>query len=220
MNAVESDSVSEVAFSMTYNSDFSESDILGDMDWFDEVVMIDSVESDWFSEDKVVEPSFSVSDNNSLEDLPLLDALDVALAAAEVANLGNHCDTLTRAELYDSGCTKNISPYQDDLTDFSDIPPKIFRAANKQSFSATGIGNLIVDLPNHIGMSKLELTDSDVLGWAWAKSPGLGWAYKNCQPRAWAEAWARGMIRYHRYKHFFLSFSFSFSFFLSSYFIF
>ena len=39
-------------------------------------------------------------------------------------------------------------PYQDDLIDFIDIPPKSFHAANKQSFSATGTRNLIVDLPN------------------------------------------------------------------------
>ena len=45
------------------------------------------------------------------------------------------------------------------MIDFIDIPPKIFRIANKQSFSATGIGNLIVDLPNGHGTSKLGLTD-------------------------------------------------------------
>ena len=59
-------------------------------------------------------------------------------------------------ELYDSGCTKHISPYRDDLIDFMEIPPKSFRAANKQSFSAMG---LIVDLPNHIVSSKLELSE-------------------------------------------------------------
>jgi len=40
-----------------------------------------------------------------------------------------------------------------------DILPKSFRAANKQCFSATGIGKLTVDLPNGIGSSKLELTE-------------------------------------------------------------
>ena len=56
---------------------------------------------------------------------------------------------------------KHISPYRDDLINFINIPPKSFRAANKQSFSATGTGNLklIVDLPKSIGRTKLELTD-------------------------------------------------------------
>jgi hypothetical protein len=45
------------------------------------------------------------------------------------------------------------------LIDFQEIPLKSFRAANKQSFSATGIGKLSVDLPNGTGRSKLELTN-------------------------------------------------------------
>jgi hypothetical protein len=68
-------------------------------------------------------------------------------------------DAHMRAELYDSGCTAHISPYREDLIDFIDIPPKIFRAANKQGFSATGTGNLIVDLPNGGKRSKFKLTD-------------------------------------------------------------
>ena len=158
-NAVESDSESEAAFLMTGDADSDESDDFGDGDWFDEVVKIDSEESDWFSEEEEVELNSSVSDNDSLESLPLSDASDAALATAEVVSPDNHCNTYTRAELYDFGCMKHISPYRDDLIDFADIPPKIFRAANKQSFSATGTGNLVVDLPNGMGMSKLELSD-------------------------------------------------------------
>ena len=139
-NAVELDSESEAAFLMSFDSDSDEFDVdvcdIGDGDWFDEVVMMDIKEMDWFSE-----------------------ASDIVLVAAVVANLDNCHSTITWAKLYDSGCTEHISPYQDDLTDFSDILLKLFRAANKQSFSATGIGKLTVDLPNHGRMSKLELTD-------------------------------------------------------------
>jgi hypothetical protein len=155
-NTVESDSESEAAFLMTCDTDSVESDNLGDGDWFDEVAKLDFKEKDWFSDEEEDE---CFSSNDSLENPPLSDTSDVALVAAELASAENRRNTQTRAELYDSGCTKHISPYRDDLIDFIDIPPKSFRAANKQSFSATGTGKLIVDLPNSRGSSKLELTD-------------------------------------------------------------
>ena len=157
-NAVESDSESEAAFSMVYDADSDESDDSGDGNWFDDVAMMDSEEPDWFSEEEEVEMISSASDNDSLEDLPLSDTSDEALATLELVSPDVRRESVIRAELYDSGCTKHISPYRDDLTDFSDIPPKIFRVANKQSFSATGNGNLTVDLPNGSETSKLELT--------------------------------------------------------------
>ena len=148
---------------MTCDTDSDESDVDNldcvDGDWFDEIVRLDSGQKDWFSEEEEVESVSSVSDNDSLANSPLSDTSDVVLVAAESANPDSHHDAYSRAELYDSGCTKHISPYRDDLIDFVDIPPKSFRAANKQSFSATGIGKLIVDLPNGTGRSKLELHD-------------------------------------------------------------
>ena len=147
-NAVESDSESEAAFLMLYNSDSVESDGCGDGDWFDEVVMLDSEELDWFSDGEVDESIPDVLENHSLDNPNPLDAPDVAQVTAELASPEDCCDDHIRAELYDSGCTKHISPYQDDLINFVDTPPKSFHAANKQSFSATGAGKLIVDLPN------------------------------------------------------------------------
>lgn len=95
-NAVESDSESEAAFSMTYDMDSVESDVFGDADWFDEVAMMDAEELDWFSEEEEVKLMSSVSDNDSLDYFPLSDTSDVVLiATAEVASLDNHCNTQT-----------------------------------------------------------------------------------------------------------------------------
>jgi len=104
---------------------------------------------------------YGVADTDSLDDPVSSDASDDALATIESADPDHRIDTSTyiQAELFDSGCTKHITPYRDDLIDFVQTPPKSFRAANKQSFSATGIGKLIVDLPNSTRSSKLELDD-------------------------------------------------------------
>ena len=86
---------------------------------------------DWFSEGKVDESIPSFLDNHSLNNPTLSDTSDVAQVAAELASLEDRHVTGVQAELYDSGCTKHISPYQEDLIDFIDIPPKSFHAANK-----------------------------------------------------------------------------------------
>ena len=108
---METDSESEAAFSVMYDSDSDESDVFGDGDWFDKITMADSEESDWFSEEEVVERISSVPDDDSLDNPHLPDASDDALAAPVVANSDNRHVTYIRAELYDSGCTKHISPY-------------------------------------------------------------------------------------------------------------
>ncbi|KAG2758122.1 hypothetical protein P692DRAFT_201677203, partial [Suillus brevipes Sb2] len=51
-------------------------------------------------------------------------------------------------ELYDSGTTHHISPYKARFETLSPIPPKPFVAANKQRFSATAMGELVVEVPN------------------------------------------------------------------------
>ena len=157
-SAVESDSEGDAAFMLMNDPDSDESDDFSDPDWFDEVASLDSEEKDWFSEDEEADVVSGVSVTEALENFPLSDHSDVSLATIELAKPDDRI-THPRAELYDSGCTKHISPYRDDFIDFTNIPPKSFRAANKQTFSATGTGKLIVDLPKVIGRMKLELTD-------------------------------------------------------------
>ncbi|KAK0459896.1 hypothetical protein IW261DRAFT_1288708, partial [Armillaria novae-zelandiae] len=61
-------------------------------------------------------------------------------------------------EVYDSGCTKHITPYREEMSNFVEIPPKVFRTANKENFSATGMGDMTVDVPNGVSdASQLRL---------------------------------------------------------------
>ena len=85
-NTVESDSESKAAFLMLYDLDSVESDGCGNGDWFDEVVMLDSEESDWFSDGEVDESIPDVLENHSLDNPNPLDAPDVAQVAAELAS--------------------------------------------------------------------------------------------------------------------------------------
>src|SRR5713101_2255395 len=61
--------------------------------------------------------------------------------------------------LIDSGTTCHISPYCDKFTNYRDSPVWAFQAANKQSFSAVGSGDLTLELPNGTRTSTLTLTD-------------------------------------------------------------
>ncbi|KAK0472224.1 hypothetical protein IW261DRAFT_1321054, partial [Armillaria novae-zelandiae] len=61
-------------------------------------------------------------------------------------------------EVYNSGCTKHITPYCEEMSNFVEIPPKVFHAANKENFSATGMGDMTVDVPNGVSdTSQLRL---------------------------------------------------------------
>ena len=62
-------------------------------------------------------------------------------------------------EVYDSGCTKHITPYRNAITNFTKILPKSFQAANKQSFKAIGTGKMTIDVPNGANISQLKLTN-------------------------------------------------------------
>ena len=63
------------------------------------------------------------------------------------------------AKQYDSGCTNHISPYRNQFENFQGTTPRHFRAANKQMFSTTGKGELVVDVPNGQGSTQLRLHD-------------------------------------------------------------
>ena len=64
-----------------------------------------------------------------------------------------------RAKLYDSGCTNHISPYESSFDNFLIIETRHFQAANKQTFSTIGKGNLVIDVPNKNGITKFWLQD-------------------------------------------------------------
>ena len=147
-NAAESDSEGEGAWAMwdsdsDDDSDDSASDIISaradeDFDWFSEVAEGACVadDEDW-------------STNGSDEPEDAFVAANGAESSPEGA----------RFELFDSGCTQHISPYCNNFENFHDIPPKTFRAANKQSFSAIGKGDLVINVPDGTEVSRLRLTE-------------------------------------------------------------
>ena len=115
-------------------------------DWF-----LLTEEDDW-SEDEVLEAGVDHAENligparSSLEN-------NVAMAAS-VDSPTSRC-----MELYDSGTTRHILPYHDAFETYTTIPPKPFTAANRQVFNATGIGEMVVDVPNGYDISRLRLTE-------------------------------------------------------------
>ena len=58
-------------------------------------------------------------------------------------------------KFYDSGATRHMSPYHDEFTTMREIVPKPITAANQQNFSAVGIGEMVISVPNSRDASKL-----------------------------------------------------------------
>ena len=71
---------------------------------------LNSEKLDWFYEGKVDESIGSAQDKHSPNDLSLSDTSDDALPAAEFVDPHKNHNTFIRAKLYDSSCTKHISP--------------------------------------------------------------------------------------------------------------
>ena len=129
-------------------------------DWFEEAVASDGEVlpellplSDSEDEGGDVEEELWSSDDEDVVVEELLDTSGEAFVVAESVQAAG------MAELYDSGCTNHISPYRDQFENFQLITPRHFRAANKQTFSTTGKGDLVIDVPNGTGETPLRLHD-------------------------------------------------------------
>jgi len=69
--------------------------------------------------------------------------------------------TAPRAELYDSGASRHISPYKADFISYTTLsPPLYLNAANQHKFPAIGMGMLIVKTPVNRRESILYLYDA------------------------------------------------------------
>jgi hypothetical protein len=90
---------------------------------------------------------------------PGVDWENVLAVQEMAAHVSGAKSSPTKIELIDSKCTHHISPYREDFTSFEEIPPRSFRAANKQRFSAVGMGESTINLPNGADGSKLALTE-------------------------------------------------------------
>ena len=161
--AVESDdedSVFGVSDTLSDNSDSDMPDLLSIESSDDEDGNGSISTDDWFSlteedpwsDNEVLEADINAVEHPTSPAHPSLDA-DVAMPA------GSSAPTLRCMELYDSGATRHISPYRDSFETYLDITPKPFTAANKQVFSATRMGDMIVEVPNGYDVSRLCLTE-------------------------------------------------------------
>jgi Pol polyprotein, beta-barrel domain len=99
------------------------------------------------------------SDSTSLvehDEFPVTEQLEDAHAVS--ANPGKPTSSL-HTKVYDSGCTRHITPYLNVVKNFTATPPKTFQAANKQSFNAVVTGEMTINIPNGADISQLRLTE-------------------------------------------------------------
>ena len=104
-----------------------------------------------------------MGDTDDGENLPPGDDTSSDISAQTFPDLTNlmHDSQISTpvVKLYDSGSTWHISPYKDQFVSLTSIPPKMFLAANKQSFNAIATGDLIINMPNRCNVTKLRLTE-------------------------------------------------------------
>jgi hypothetical protein len=67
----------------------------------------------------------------------------------------------TEVDVYDSGASTHMSPNRHRFTSFKEIPPRRITAAERTVFTATGIGNMRIAIPN--GKTTNHITLKDVL---------------------------------------------------------
>jgi len=79
--------------------------------------------------------------------------------AAALDSTGSAFANGTCTELFDSGTTRHISPYRDMFENYTEIPRKSFNAANQQKFDAVGKGEMVIEVPNGVDATKLQLTE-------------------------------------------------------------
>ncbi|CAA7259930.1 unnamed protein product [Cyclocybe aegerita] len=128
-----------------------QSDALMDSDWFSDVGS-DAGDYD--------DPFWSSEDGSDEEEERLMaEFYAIINTVKEKFDVENAFLETPRVEIYDSGSTRHISPYREDFVNLTEIPPQTLRAANKNNFSATGVGELIIDVPSGVNMKQLHLTE-------------------------------------------------------------
>ena len=68
--------------------------------------------------------------------------------------------TASETELYDSGASRHMSPFQHRFTNLRSIPPRPITAANNRVFYATGMGDLKINVPNGSSSTRITLKDT------------------------------------------------------------
>jgi transposase InsO family protein len=68
-------------------------------------------------------------------------------------------DVRDDVEIYDSGASRHMSPYRSKFINFSEIPPKKIRTADRHTFLATGKGDMYIMVPKGKTETKVLLRD-------------------------------------------------------------
>ncbi|CAA7269926.1 unnamed protein product [Cyclocybe aegerita] len=128
-----------------------QSDALMDSDWFSDVGS-DAGDYD--------DPFWSSEDGSDEEEERLMaEFYAIINTVKEKFDVENAFLETPHVEIYDSASTRHISPYHKDFVNLMEIPPQTLCAANKNNFSATGVGKLIIDIPSGVNMKQLHLTE-------------------------------------------------------------
>ena len=168
--AIESDSEDEAAFFAELwdsDSDMPELQSVSDSDSDSDLELEGDRSGDWFSE---IGDDLDSDDTKELfgidgSECGSLVSVDLNSVAVDLDEVAAHVESSSKAEssprvkVYDSGCTRHITPYRDAVDNFIEISLKSFRAANKLDFTAVGMGEMTVDVPNGVDISQLRLTE-------------------------------------------------------------
>lgn len=114
--------------------------------WMEVVKMLE----DWFGEE---------SDRVEGEQVKCAYMSDDVISEETIRQAQEQPTSETRIEIFDSGCSCHISPYCEAFSTLEMTAPRPLRAANQQSFSAIGKGEMIINLPNGAMMSQLKLKE-------------------------------------------------------------
>ncbi|GBE84202.1 hypothetical protein SCP_0601800 [Sparassis crispa] len=101
-------------------------------------------------DDWVIEVAVAKDESNE-EDAPRVPDIVLALAATKPKSS-------YPTDLYDSGASHHMSPFREDFLTFHETMPQPLNAANQQDFVATGVGDMIIAVPNSPGPTKMKLT--------------------------------------------------------------
>lgn len=83
---------------------------------------------------------------------------DDPMSCAAFSSSESDASTGQRIDLYDSGASHHMSPYRDSFVTFREITPRGLKAANQEEFSATGMGDVLIRVPNSPKPSVIRLT--------------------------------------------------------------
>jgi hypothetical protein len=92
---------------------------------------------------------------DELEDDQSDESSQVAVIAAS-----DTCREPTESELYDSGASRHMSPFQDCFSNYCDIEPCMICAADKHVFYAIRTGSLQINIPNGKSFTPVILKDT------------------------------------------------------------